>query len=77
MKCATGQTRLGSITEAVVNVLIGYWVAIAAQTLIFPLFGVHLLARDHLLIGALFTVVSIVRSYALRRVFNRVKIFNR
>lgn len=57
--------------EALVNVLIGYGIALAAQLVIFPLFGIHVSPQDNILIGLLFTVVSIVRSYALRRLFNR------
>lgn len=59
-----------SFTESLVNVAIGYGIAIAAQEVIFPLFGVHIPFRDNLTIGAMFTVISIVRSYCLRRVFN-------
>lgn len=65
------QTRTRSALEAIANVLIGYCVAVAAQAFIFPLFGFHASAGQHMAIGALFTVVSVVRSYALRRVFNR------
>lgn len=66
------QSRLGSAVESCANVAIGYVVAISAQMLIFPLFGVHLPLHDNLLIGALFTVVSLVRSYLLRRFFQRL-----
>lgn len=66
------QSRLGSVVESVANVAIGYFVAIAAQMLIFPLFGVNLPLHDNMLIGALFTVVSLVRSYLLRRFFQRL-----
>lgn len=68
------QSRVGSAVESIANVMIGYWVAVAAQMAIFPLFGVHLPVADNLAIGALFTVVSLVRSYVLRRLFNRFKI---
>lgn len=68
------QSRLGSLAESVVNVLVGYGVAVGAQIAIFPLFGVHLPVSDNLLIGVLFTAVSLVRSYLLRRLFNRLKI---
>lgn len=68
----SGQTKRHSAIEAVANVLIGYWVAIAAQAAIFPLFGIYASTSDHLLIGLLFTVVSLVRSYVLRRLFNRL-----
>ena len=66
------QSRKHSAFEAVANVVIGYVVAITAQMLIFPLFGIHIPASEHLAIGLLFTVVSLARSYALRRLFNRV-----
>jgi hypothetical protein len=61
---------MGSAMEAIVNVLVGYWVAILAQILIFPLFELHVSMTDNMLIGGLFTVVSLVRSYLLRRAFN-------
>lgn len=66
------QSRRGSAIEAVANVLIGYWVAVGAQMLIFPLFGVRLPVGDNMLIAVLFTVVSLARSYLLRRLFNRL-----
>ncbi len=66
------QSRLGSVVESVVNVLVGYGVAVGAQIAIFPLFGVNLPVSDNILIGLLFTAVSLVRSYALRRLFNRL-----
>lgn len=65
------QSRRGSMVEAVVNVLVGYWVAVGAQMAIFPLFGVSLPLSDNLAIGLLFTLVSLARSYLLRRLFNR------
>ena len=67
------QSRRGSAIEAVANVLIGYVVAVAAQIVIFPLFGVRLAVTDNMLIGVLFTSVSVIRSYALRRLFNRLR----
>ena len=63
------QTKRHSIIESGVNVLIGYFVALASQLVIFPLFGVQLAFRDNIMIGLYFTVISIVRSYALRRWF--------
>lgn len=64
------QSRLQSLIEAWINVLIGYWVAIASQLLIFPLFGIHIPLYDNLLIGGYFTVISLARSYVVRRWFN-------
>lgn len=65
-----GQSRVHSALEAALNVLVGYGVAVGAQIAIFPLFGIRVGLADNLAIGAAFIVVSLVRSYALRRAFN-------
>ena len=64
------QSRKGSLIEAVSNIVIGYIIAVMAQMIIFPVFDVHIPHSQHLLMGLLFTVVSLVRSYTLRRLFN-------
>lgn len=66
----TGQSRRMSMLESFINVAIGYGIAVLAQMAIFPLFGIHVPLHDNLMIGALFTAISIVRSYFLRRLFN-------
>ena len=68
----TSQSRTGSLVEAIANVVFGYIIAIAAQEAIFPHFGIHIPTSDHLTIGLLFTIVSLIRSYLLRRFFNRL-----
>lgn len=65
-----GQSKRDSALESILNILIGYGIALLAQWAIFPLFGMRPSLRDNLQIGALFTVVSLVRSYCLRRIFN-------
>lgn len=64
------QSRLHSAIEAVANVAVGYGVAVGTQFVVFPWFGLHADLSSNLTIGGIFTVVSLVRSYALRRVFN-------
>jgi len=64
------QTRRFSFLESLVNVGIGYGVSVVTQVVVFPLFGIRVPLRDNLTIGAVFTVISIVRSYTVRRVFN-------
>lgn len=66
------QSKRQSLIESFVNVAIGYGVALLSQILIFPLFGIHIPLASNLAIGAIFTVISIARSYAVRRVFNRL-----
>ena len=63
------QSRWMSLVESVANVLVGYIVAVAAQALVFPLFGLHATLSQNLMIGLIFTGVSLVRSYLLRRAF--------
>lgn len=67
------QSRLMSLVEAVANVAIGYGVAVITQILIFPIFGLHTTLAQNLKMGAIFTVVSIARSFALRRVFEALR----
>ena len=66
------QSRRQSAIESAANVAIGYGVAVASQIAILPLFGVPLPLADNLAIGGYFTVISLVRSYAVRRLFNRL-----
>ncbi len=66
------QSRAMSLVEAVANVVVGYGVAVVTQILIFPVFGLHTTLAQNLKMGAVFSVVSIARSYVLRRVFERL-----
>lgn len=64
------QSRSHSVLECVVSTLIGYWVAVGATALVFPLFGIPVETGKNLIISAFFTAISLVRSYLLRRLFN-------
>jgi hypothetical protein len=63
-----------SLVEATANVLVGYGVAVVTQILIFPIFGLHTTLAQNLKMGAVFTVVSIARSFALRRLFEAIRV---
>ena len=67
------QSRTMSAVEAVTNFLVGYGIAVVTQVLVFPLFGLTASLGDNLLLGMVFTAVSLIRSYALRRVFNTLR----
>ena len=64
------QTRVQSLLEAFVNITIGYIVAIISQMIIFPWFGINIATNEHLMIGFYFTVISLARSYLIRRYYN-------
>lgn len=68
------QSRTMSMIEAMTNVVVGYGVAVATQILIFPVFGLHTTLAQNLQLGLVFTFVSIGRSYALRRLFERIRV---
>lgn len=67
------QSRLMSLIEAIANVVVGYGIAVATQLAIFPWFGLPARVSDALAIGSIFTLVSLIRGYLLRRVFETVR----
>ncbi|NJD64330.1 MAG: hypothetical protein FIB00_03645 [Chloroflexi bacterium] len=67
------QTRWMSLMESIANVVVGFVVAVIAQILVFPFFGMHPTFSQNLWIGLIFTAVSLVRSYLLRRGFEALR----
>ena len=67
------QSRRMSLIEAIANVAVGFGVAVTTQVLVFPVFGLEASLSENLAIGCIFTVVSIGRSYALRRLFEAMR----
>ena len=65
------QSRRQSLIEASANVVVGYALAVLTQIVVFPWFGLQVSLGDNLAIGALFVMISLLRSYALRRLFER------
>jgi hypothetical protein len=63
------QSRRMSLVEAMVNVVVGYVLAVATQIVVFPWFGLRPGLGDTLAIGVVFVGISLLRSYALRRLF--------
>ena len=65
------QSRVESLIEASLNTASGFIVSLFVwQFVAAPLFGYHVTWRDNFLLTALFTVVSVLRSYLWRRFFN-------
>lgn len=67
------QSKRGSLAEAIANTAIGYLVAVAANVAVLPLFGLRPSVSQSFGIGLVFTVISLARSYVLRRLFNRIR----
>lgn len=68
------QSRRMSFLESLTNVAVGYGVAVTAQIAVFPLFGLEVSLSDNLVIGAIFTGISILRSFTLRRIFEEIRV---
>lgn len=64
------QTRLESLIESCINVVIGLAISVVANALIFPMFGFNPSGAQNVAISAIYTVISLTRQYVLRRWFN-------
>lgn len=71
------QTRFGSVIEAAANILVGFAINWSANMLFLPMFGfTGLTAAKAFGIGLVFTAISLIRQYVLRRYFNGLKFGN-
>ena len=64
------QSRRQSLIEACVGTTIGYIVALLTQFFVYWLWDIPVSLGQNLSIGLVFTVVSLIRSYWVRRLFN-------
>jgi hypothetical protein len=66
-----GQSRLSSLYEALINMAIGYLINFIANIVILPyFFNITVDLWEFFLLGLPYTLVSVVRSYVIRRWFN-------
>ena len=68
------QTRGQSAVETAVGTAVGLLVSVAANMLVLPVFGFSPNLEEAGLIGVVFTLVSIARSYMMRRLFNWLEV---
>ena len=64
------QTRTMSAIETAVNIGIGLIVSLTSQLVIFKLYAIHIAFHQNVEITLYFTIISILRSYGIRRAFN-------
>lgn len=64
------QTRLVSLIEACINTAIGFCISYLAWPPIAAMFGMPYNHAQHFGIVLVFTVISVIRSYVIRRWFN-------
>lgn len=68
------QSKLMSLVESVVSILVGFGISVAAQAYFLPLFGVAISLHQNLMFAGVMTVISICRQFIMRRVFEALHI---
>ena len=64
------QSKMDSLIETLTNVGIGWFISFIANMLVLPLFGYNINLTDGVLISIIFTIISIIRGYVVRRWFS-------
>jgi hypothetical protein len=69
---AQGQTRRQSMVESVTNIGIGWLLSLGVTAVVLPYFGHEVTFGENAAMTTIFTVISLIRSYAVRRFFNNL-----
>lgn len=68
------QSKLMSWLESLINIAVGFGISLAAQMFFLPLLGVAIAFHQNLMFALIMTVISLLRSFLLRRVFEALHI---
>lgn len=74
------QTKLGSLIEAITNTFIGFLITITLLPLVNWICDIEMTVGQASLSTLLFTIISVIRGYLIRRFFNgniAASIFNK
>lgn len=66
------QSKRQSMIEAFVGTVIGILTSMVTQAIVYPLYGFQVTFMENVGITAIFTVVSLVRGYLVRRMFCKI-----
>ena len=64
------QSKKQSLIETLTSVFVGWLIGVILNMLVLPLFDYNVSLTDGVLISIIFTAVSVVRSYVVRRIFD-------
>ena len=64
------QTKRQSLIETLTSVFVGWLIGVILNLTILPLFDYNITVVDSLWVSLIFTVVSVIRGYIIRRWFN-------
>ena len=65
------QTKRQSLIETLTSVFVGWLIGVILNMLVLPLFDYNITVIDSLWVSLIFTAVSVIRGYLIRRYFNR------
>lgn len=65
------QTKKQSVIESLTNIGVGYLISLFSLFVIFPILGIESSTGKNIIITLYFTLISFLRSYILRRYFNK------
>lgn len=65
------QTKKQSLIESITNVTVGFLITIISLHIIFPFLGIENHSGKNVLITIFLTILSVLRTYFLRRYFNK------
>lgn len=68
------QSKIMSMLESIINIVVGFGVGLVAQIIFLPMLGVTIDFHQNMLFALIMTVISIVRSFTLRRIFEALRI---
>lgn len=70
---ATSQSRSASLFETLTGTVMGFILSVAVQRLLFPAMGHEFGFAENMVVASVFTAVSILRGYVVRRTFNALR----
>ena len=66
------QSNKKSIIESLVNTISGLIIGLSIQLLMYPILEIEVTTQQNLLLTLVFFIVSVIRGYIIRRLFNKI-----
>ena len=66
------QSKQKSFIESVIQTIIGLGTSILIQVILYPIMGIPVTFTQNLIITLVFFIVSIIRGYFVRRIFEKL-----
>ena len=66
------QTKKHSLLESLTNVIVGLLMSFLTQLIIYPFLDIEVSLNQNIIITAVFFIISFVRGYVIRRIFNKI-----